>query len=796
MLTIAPSVTASPPDAATVAAAVRTALARIAPLWPLRHFVAVNPFLGLLDRPFADACALLQRVAGAPPLLRPNDYLAAYDRGEIAAADLSAVADDTWSVERLLTILRDAEADHEHLARVLTVAEELDADRPHPSWSRFIVDEISKWGGVLFDRNQTTWRIERPGTDLFATWRASAAIDRNPEVFGLRGFRAFVAALPRDPDAVIHQCIARIAPTGVPVADFLHRQLLSISGWAGHVQYLVREDALRGQENPMLRDLLAIRLAYDAGLHAAFRPNPKDRAKGARTRPAPAAAANVAGLVRWQRAYELGYQRHLAGQLAASAPPDPCAPADRPAVQAIFCIDVRSELLRRHLEAAAPLTQTLGFAGFFGFPVAHRAGLHQAATARCPALLVPPVHSEAPLRPQALAGTRARLAAAGAWKAFQNSAISCFSFVEAVGLGFSSALADRRAPARPTCDPVGPRFAPDLALPTRINLAENALRNMSLTRSFARLVLVCGHGSASANNPYASSLDCGACGGHAGDVNARLAAATFNDPAVRRGLAARGIAIPADTWFIAGLHNTTTDDVTLCDLDALPASHVPDVRNLRAALVQAAEACRAERAPSLGLSVTAPDALQRAFQNRARDTAEVRPEWGLANNAALIAAPRHRTARLKLSGRVFLHDYHAAEDPEDKVLTLILTAPVVVASWINLQYYASRVDPERYGSGDKTLHNIVGGLGALEGNGGDLRAGLPLQSLHDGLAFRHEPRRLSVFVAATRPRLDGVLRSQPDVARLFDHDWIHLFALEGQSVWRREPAGWTPFPPP
>ena len=43
----------------------------------------------------------------------------------------------------------------------------------------------------------------------------------------------------------------------------------------------------------------------------------------------------------------------------------------------------------------------------------------------------------------------------------------------------------------------------------------------------------------------------------------------------------------------------------------------------------------------------------------------------------------------------------------------ILTAPVVVASWISLQYYGSTVAPDLFGSGNKLLHNVVGGIGRL-----------------------------------------------------------------------------------
>jgi uncharacterized protein YbcC (UPF0753/DUF2309 family) len=200
--------------------------------------------------------------------------------------------------------------------------------------------------------------------------------------------------------------------------------------------------------------------------------------------------------------------------------------------------------------------------------------------------------------------------------------------------------------------------------------------------------------------------------------------------------------------------------------------------------------CRAERAPALGLELAAPHRLLQQIRARGCDTSQVRPEWGLANNAAIVIAPRRRTTGLNLEGRVFLHDYEASRDTEGNVLNLILSAPVVVASWINLQYYASRVDPERYGAGNKTLHNIMGGIGAVEGNSGDLRVGLPLQSIHDGEQFRHEPRRLSVFVEAPVQAIEAVLSKQPAVRQLFDHGWIHLFAIRGDRVIRRTETGW------
>ncbi|HVT71952.1 MAG TPA: DUF2309 domain-containing protein [Lacunisphaera sp.] len=787
-----PATTAAPmkrgyePD--EIAAALAAALARIPPLWPLQHFVAVNPFLGLVDRPFPDACALLDRVVGAAPLQAPGDYRQAYAAGRITPEDLAGASDPSATTRDLLEILETA-ARTTPTANIATVADLLDQQHPRAHWSTFVIEEISKWCAVTLDDNQTTWNSPWKELGLYAAWREGARHDRNPEAFGLTGFRRFVATLPDDALAAISACLAQLDPQSGSLDDFLHRQLASISGWAGYAQYRVREDALRGRDNPMLQELLAIRLAYDAALYAAFARDGTFRADWRHQSPAKANGRHLALLARWQDAYEAGYQRRLARDLAAQPA---SAPAGRPPAQAVFCIDVRSEVFRRHLEAALPGVQTIGFAGFFGFPVAHRTAGSPAATARCPVLLAPPVATCEPLPPAATAAATAARVEAGAWKAFQNSAASCFTFVETAGLAFGAAL-DRSRPG-PACARVAPDFA-SLTVQARAELAAGALRNMSLTKTFARLVLLCGHGSQSANNPHASGLDCGACGGHAGDVNARLAAATLNDPAVRAQLAAQGIAIPADSCFVAGLHNTTTDDVVLFDLERVPASHAGELQALRQALAAAGAATRRERAPRLGLAGLPDTEIDAAVRRRAVDIAEVRPEWGLANNAAFIAAPRSRTAGLNLEGRVFLHDYDATADPGHKVLDLILAAPVVVASWINLQYYAARVDPHRYGAGNKVLHNVVAGLGAMEGNGGDLKAGLPLQSIHDGRDFVHEPRRLSVFIAASRKDLTAALERNPAIRQLFDHGWIHLFALEENRCFVRRGSGWGPCPP-
>jgi uncharacterized protein YbcC (UPF0753/DUF2309 family) len=330
---------------------------------------------------------------------------------------------------------------------------------------------------------------------------------------------------------------------------------------------------------------------------------------------------------------------------------------------------------------------------------------------------------------------------------------------------------------------VGPRIAPGMlggratgfATERRIAMAEAVLRGMSLTKGFARLVLLAGHGSTTVNNPHASGLDCGACGGHTGEANARVAAAILNDADVRSGLVARGIAVPADTWFVAGLHDTTTDELELYDLADLPSSHRDAVVLLARQLHEAGTLARRERATALGIG--AGTDIDRAVFARSSDWSQVRPEWGLAGNYAFIAAPRSRTYGRDFGGRAFLHSYDWRDDAGFGVLTLIMTAPMVVASWINLQYYGATVNNRVFGSGNKTLHNITGQIGVLEGNGGDLKPGLPWQSVHDGQRFVHDPLRLNVFIEAPAAAIDAVIAAHDGVRQLVDNGWVYLFRI-------------------
>lgn len=768
-----------------LSAAADQAARAIPPVWPLASSVAVNPFLGQAGDSFVHAGARLAQVAGVAITMPRRWYNERIDAGAITDEDLAAALDAATIAPRPSTVaaLKRAARESPLSPKAAPTIADLAAETSGIDWPGFIADRIGAWAAGYFDEGQAPWAAPR-GNSAYAAWQAVAARDLTPEIAGLSGFAAYVAAAPATAADASARAILHLGLQPEALETYFHQLLMTLGGWACFARFKLWQAELSNRSDHAITDLLAIRLVWEEALFARYRPRIElawQAARASHEAPvSPTADAVIDAIL--QAALERAAQRALAGALAG---PAHASRPGRPDMQMVFCIDVRSEVFRRALEALDPGIVTVGFAGFFGLAASHRRFASDVVEARSPALLAPDFTTVAggSCTSALEQSTRVKARAKRAWGRFKLAAVSSFAFVEATGPVHAGkllrgALGLARAPA--SADPP-PRFDPALDPAIRAKAAERILRAMSLTTQFARLVILAGHGASVVNNPHAGGLQCGACGGYPGEVNARLLTALLNDPDVRTALVPLGIEIPADTLFLAALHDTTTDQVKLYDTDDPNISHRKDIDRARRWLHAAGARTREERARRL------PRAAGGArLTRRSRDWAEIRPEWALAGCNAFIAAPRSRTTGRNLAGRAFLHDYSWRQDADFSVLELIITAPVVVASWISLQYYGSTVAPEAFGGGNKLLHNVTGGIGVVEGNGGLLRAGLPWQSVHDGQRAMHDPLRLSVCIEAPRTAITEILRRHDAVRALFDNAWLHLFALDdaGHMAWR------------
>lgn len=806
---------------ASLDSAIEHACSAIAPSWPLDRQIAVNPFWGFIDRPFEQVADALGRLIGTRLALPPAEYRQAWNAGAITPPALRRALKERGSsatVPEATAALEAPGARPEGLPLLSDILDQHAELTSGPLWRDTITQQVSQYCASYFDQHQADWQRGQ-AEGLFQGWRNGLRVDHALEpLMHAPEIRARAQSLPMSADAAIEWSLDRLGLPHEDAVEFLQVCLLRIHGWASWCAYLRWQAVLAGAFDCHLRELLAIRVSWEALLHdgrcEADSLGSEWRECWSRARrKAPSRSDTVASI--WQRAHEISYQDHLTELLTANrAEPAAAASASPPSAQLVFCIDVRSERFRRALESVDGTLETRGFAGFFGLPIEYRPIGTQMARPQLPGLLAPSLAcsdtTDDRQLDEAISRRRAdRLGSQRDWRPFTRLPSGTFSLVETLGLGYVGAILSRHwrrdssgvdalgLSARDACA-LHPRLLPAAgdSMRQRAALVASILRAMSLTSGFARLLVLVGHGSQSANNPQAAALECGACGGQTGEINARVLAGLINDPRIRAELREQGIDIPASTLAIAALHNTTTDEVRLFDSDRVPASHAADLERLRRSLEQAGARPRAERAPSLGLAhlVDRPEQLLRQLRQRARDWAETRPEWGLADNAAFIVAPRSRTRGLDLGGRAFLHDYDWREDRDGKVLELIMTAPMVVTHWINLQYFASTVDPDRFGSGNKVLHNVVcGRIGVFEGNTGDLRIGLSRQSVHDGQRWMHTPLRLSVCIDAPREMIDGVLARHATVRHLVTHRWLHLFRFAaGGLEWHHE-GRWQPW---
>lgn len=586
----------------------------------------------------------------------------------------------------------------------------------------------------------------------------------------------------------------------------------------------------------------------------------------------------------WLKAHEAQHMKGLLGGLNLA----PTRTREkRPFAQMMFCIDVRSERIRRNLEKVGDY-QTFGIAGFFGIPVSF-IGLDKGTeTHLCP-VVVTPKNVVLELTLSRPAGEEDFVSILEeVFHELKASVISPFMTVEAIGLLFgldmfgktfaplaynrwrqrlhpekrgSSLLLDKltreqadsiirslqramivKAVSRelkierervtdemirelretalghregPTVfgghfkldHQVEQKFIERLRRFYRVNrgyaqiqlerlgrigftfdeqvhLANQALRSIGLTQGFSRFVLLTGHGSTSENNPYESALDCGACGGNHGIINARVLAQIANKPAVRERLRAKGIEIADDAWFLPAFHNTTTDELRAYDLDLLPPSHLVYVERLFNGLKAASRLCAAERLPTLepiSNNGRAPSSASRNAWRNAMDWSQVRPEWGLSRNAAFVIGRRCITEHLDLDGRAFLHSYDYKCDAKGRLLENILAGPVVVAQWINMEHYFSTVDNEHYGSGSKVYHNIAGRFGVMTGNLSDLRTGLPSQTvLRDGLPY-HEPLRLLVVIESPLAHAKRAVEAVRAIKNLVYNGWVRMAIVDPET---------------
>ncbi|MCQ6277186.1 DUF2309 family protein [Bacillus sp. V3B] len=690
---------------------------------------------------------------------------------------------------------------------------------------------VIKWCKLYLDDSQAGWTMPNREEGFYSAWQRLIQYDPALSKNQRKSFKDW----PKEAHTAIKKALSALEIPGSEVQTYLEGHLLSLPGWAGMILWRSQQSS---HERSLLTEYLAVRISMEWALIKPYLPLTNQRSeKKVSITPLlaswihwgdlsieewsnmPPAKQNEylsfaysfdEKLCRklWLEAWEqthtdrlsqkiLSKQRETNGKKYALA-------------QLAFCIDVRSEPFRRQLEKEGPF-ETIGIAGFFGLPIATSELGSKHSHASLPVILKPQHKIKEFVDEDVLEKYQQRKQAVNSlsntFKTMKQNVLASLLLPELSGPWLSLQMVARSfVPRR------ADRFMRNLhetwlrkpntklllnhvhnteaEIPVgfseeeKVNYARQALKMMGLTENFASLVVICGHGSQSTNNPYAAALDCGACGGAAGGFNARVLAALCNLPEVREELSSEGIEIPEDTVFVAAEHKTTVDELHWIYVPELSEAAQDAFDRIEAIMPKVSQNANAERLaqlPNFQSKLINPKAEAHRF---AEDWSEIRPEWGLARNAAFIIGQRELTQDCDLEGRAFLHNYDWKQDESGDLLANIIAGPGTVTQWINLQYYASTVAPHYYGSGNKATQTVTAGLGVMQGNASDLLAGLPWQSVmqSDHEAY-HSPLRLLIVIQAPSEFVERLLKNDSAFREKVQNGWVRLASVDPEGRW-------------
>ncbi|WP_028376578.1 DUF2309 domain-containing protein [Leeuwenhoekiella sp. MAR_2009_132] len=732
--------------------------------WPLYSFVTSNPLSGYERLPFKEAVQQAKGFLNAQVFPETSIFRHAWKTGEIDHKELKQLLAENGLLKS-----------PEFYLDLLSAQKQVEIKNTAHKIDRI----MAQWLSTFLDEGLAEWEMPGKEEGFYNVWRKLAKYDAELKIKNAQ-------EIPHTAAEALTLVLKDF--TEAEITSLFKYHLAALPGWTGFINYRTASNSTWQQAYPItLEEYLAVRLFICKKLNLSLLP-PKS------VMPRENSIGQIQYL--WLKAWEKSWQNKLATALAKNKLNTTEKEFNSPEAQLVFCIDTRSELIRRHVESTGNY-ETFGYAGFFGIAMDYNTANDTNSRKSCP-----------PIVPSAYVVTEAAQANKGNQhlahskknenlkfanyflKRMKNMLPSAFGFVEGSGFFYGMSLIARtlkpgylyriKQKKNTTYEHI---YEPqihhshskeaansELSLSEKVSIVKSAFDLMGW-KHFAQVVLFVGHGSHSANNPFSSSLDCGACAASPGRHNARMLAKLANLREVREVLKENHqFNIPDSTVFIGAEHNTTTDEIVIFD-SLIPESHHIKLDEIKSNLKAAQLTATRER-----LHVT-EDSIFLA-QDKANNWGETRPEWGLAKNAGFIVAPRKLTKNINLDSRYFLHSYDWETDTTGKALEGIMQGPMVVTQWINNHYYFSTVDNKNFGGGTKITHNITGHFGVVQGNGGDLKMGLPLQSvsLSDNETY-HQPLRLSVLIKAPLERVNDIISRNQHLQTLVDNEWIYLLVM-------------------
>jgi uncharacterized protein YbcC (UPF0753/DUF2309 family) len=577
--------------------------------------------------------------------------------------------------------------------------------------------------------------------------------------------------------------------------EYLFDQQFSHHGWSGMVAVVEEEPhTLLYSKKVSLKDLILLELLLeidqlDTVLGKRWKPlsssvtiTPKDLFSDIQ----PSELNDV--LKYWQLAFEWSYYDQVLSGLNV-VNQKPIEAIDQVSFQAVFCIDERECSLRRHVESIDKRAETFGSPGFFGVEFYFLPSGGKFLEKLCPAPVTPKFlikeFGAEPIHEKELFHTKKTLTIfSGLVYSILGGFLAGFKlfmnlFKPQMSPAISNAFAHMGEQTTLAVEANHPLVIEN-GLQVGFTVEEMAVRVQSVLQSigmidsFAPLVYLVAHGSSSANNPHHGAHDCGACSGRPGAVNARVFAQMANHVEVRKILNTKNIQIPETTQFIGAMHDTASDVIGFYDENILSKENLQFHLVYKQKFEMALDLNAKERSRRFASIDTKNDlaTIRSAIKARSVSYFEPRPELGHGTNALCFVGRRSSIKGLFLDRRAFMNSYDYTIDPNGEILFNVIKPLPTVCGGINLEYYFSRVDNQKFGAGTKLPHNVMGLIGVANSSDGDLRPGLPLQMIEV-----HDPVRLLMIVEHFPEVVLNTINQNKALFEWFEMEWVHLIAM-------------------
>lgn len=759
---------------------------------PLKDFIHHNTLHAFQNMEFHKALQLSSEIFGAKMYLGLEEYRSLYAKGDITLAAMNRSielvygtgADKKEVIEKLTKGTFDCriQARVGQLRKGWKEVYNLDMDsKVHPALFRFLCN--------FLDQGIALWGFPMVHMNFIDALRA---LERSSfvSIFNSGG-RAHKLLL--DTKTEIEDLLKIVVGNEAMYERYLFEQQMLHPGWSGLVSNIEDQpEALIDSRKITLQEVILFELLLEIDFLDQNKPDwkPLSSVYPVQLDPlfAEVKATELNAVMQtWHTAFEYSHYDQVMAALKSAPAPKVREKTD---FQAIFCIDDRESSFRRYIEECHAGAETLSAPGFFGVEFFYQPENGKFYTKLCPA----------PMTPKYLIkqmDSREKIKTDLHFKQHTHSFIGGWFISQTLGFWsafklfisiFKPSMTPATASSLRHMDKVSRLVIENehvhhhehglqvgFTIPEMTDRVYNLLRSIGLVDNFAPIVYLVGHGASSVNNPHYAAYDCGACSGRPGSVNARVFAYMANHHTVRSELSKRGLVIPRTTRFVGALHDTTRDEINFFDEEAIPLdmnpSHQLGQKVFNEALALNSKE-RSRRFESHNMS-DSPASLLEQVRKRSVSLFEPRPELNHATNTLCIVGRRTLTQNVFLDRRVFLNSYDAAIDPEGEILTKILSAAVPVCGGINLEYFFSRVDNEKFGAGTKLPHNVMGLIGVANGIDGDLRPGLPSQMIEV-----HDPIRLLMIVEHSKDVALKAIQRIPAAFEWIQNDWMIYMSID------------------